>query len=280
MATLQVVADDIAFGEGPRWRDGALYYSDFYRHRVMRLQPDGRQDLICEVPQQPSGLGWDPDGRLLVVSMLDRALLRLEDGRLERHADLSAIATGPCNDMLVDGEGRAYVGNFGFNRHAGESEREAVLALVHADGTVEAAADGLKFPNGTVLTPDGRTLVVAETLGQRLTAFERDTDGRLANRRTWADLPGVRPDGICLDAEGCIWVTDPAGDAVLRVREGGEILERIATGERHSFACMLGGEDRKTLYVITNVASGPAVAEKREGRIESVRVAVPAAGLP
>lgn len=280
MRQLEPLLGDIAFGEGPRWRDGRLYFSDFYRHRVMSVTPEGRAEEIVQVPAQPSGLGWDPDGRLLIVSMLDRRLLRLEGSELVAQADLSGVATGPCNDMLVDETGRAYVGNFGFDRHKGEARRAAALALVGPDGRVEAAAHDLEFPNGTVLTPDGRTLIVAETFGARLTAFRRDGDGRLSERRVWADLPGVRPDGICLDAEGCVWVTDPAGDAVLRVREGGEVIDRVSTGSRHSFACMLGGANRRTLFVITNVGSGPDIASERAGRIETVRVDVPAAGLP
>jgi sugar lactone lactonase YvrE len=212
--------------------------------------------------------------------MLDRRLLRVENGRPRVHADLSAVATGPCNDMVVDARGRAYVGNFGFDRHRGEEPRTACLARVDPDGAVTRAAEDLWFPNGTVITPDGRTLIVGETLAHRLTAFDVAADGTLSNRRVWASLDGVFPDGICLDADGCIWVTDARGPAILRVREGGRVEERVPTGDRHAFACMLGGADRRTLFVCTCTGSGPAMAEKREGRIETVRVAVPGAGLP
>ena len=278
---LTPLLDGLTFTEGPRWHDGRLWFSDFYTQRVLATTPDGKVETIVEVPSRPSGLGWLPDGTLLVVSMLDRRLLRVEDGATRPHADLSAIATAPCNDMVVDGRGRAYVGNFGFDRHRGEPPRAAALARVDPDGTVTRAAENLEFPNGTVITPDGRTLVVAETMGQRLTAFDVAADGALGRRRTWAALDGVFPDGICLDADGAIWVSDARGPHLLRVREGGAIERRISTGPgRHAFACMLGGADRRTLYVCTCTGSGPAMADKRDGRIETVHVDVPGAGLP
>lgn len=278
---LTTLLDGLTFTEGPRWHDGRLWFSDFYTQRVLAATPEGRLDTILEIPERPSGLGWLPDGTLLVVSMLDRRLLRVEGGKPRLHADLASIATGPCNDMAVDARGRAYVGNFGFDRHRGEAPRAAVLARVDPDGTVTRAAEGLEFPNGTVITPDGRTLVVAETMGQRLTAFDVAADGALTRRRVWAALDGVFPDGICLDAEGAIWVSDARGPDLLRVREGGAIERRFPTGPgRHAFACMLGGADRRTLYVCTCTGSGPAVADKRDGRIETVRVDVPGAGLP
>ncbi len=278
---LTTLLDGLTFTEGPRWHDGRLWFSDFYTQRVLAVTPEARLDTILEIPERPSGLGWLPDGTLLVVSMLDRRLLRVEGGKPRLHADLASIATGPCNDMAVDARGRAYVGNFGFDRHRGEAPRAAVLARVDPDGTVTRAAEDLEFPNGTVITPDGRTLVVAETMGQRLTAFDVAADGALTRRRVWAALDGVFPDGVCLDAEGAIWVSDARGPDLLRVREGGAIERRIPTGSgRHAFACMLGGADRRTLYVCTCTGSGPAVADKRDGRIETVRVDVPGAGLP
>ena len=196
-------------------------------------------------------------------------------------ADLSAVATGPCNDMVVDGQGRAYVGNFGYDRHKGEPPRTTCLARVDPDGRVTRAAEDLFFPNGTVITPDGRTLIVGETQGHRLTAFDVAPDGTLSNRRVWAALgEAVFPDGICLDAEGAIWVSDARGLSLLRVREGGEIDGTVSTGNRYAFACMLGGADRRTLFVCTSTGSGPAMADKRDGAIETVRVDVPGAGLP
>lgn len=288
MGELTTLLDDLSFPEGPRWHDGRLWFSDFYRHEIVAVGLDGTRETIVEVPEQPSGLGWLPDGDLLLVSMLDRSVKRWDGAGLTVHADLTNLATGPCNDMVVDDAGRAYVGNFGFDRHAGEAQRNAVLALVQPDGSVSVAADDLAFPNGAVITPGGETLIVGETLANRLTAFDCDTStGALSNRRVWADLGDGHPtgphfpDGICLDAEGAIWVTDPRGPAVLRVHEGGEISERVLTGDgRHSFAAMLGGADGSTLFVLTNTGSGPDAAARRDGRIETVTVAVPGAGRP
>jgi sugar lactone lactonase YvrE len=278
--TLDIIVDGLTFPEGPRWRDGKLWFSDFYSQRVLTVDRDRRVEKIAEVPQRPSGLGFTPDGALLVVSMLDRRLLRLEGGRMSVVADLSAIATGPCNDMVVDAKGRAYVGNFGFDRHQGEPPRTACIARVDPDGRVTRAADDLMFPNGTVITPDGRTLIVGETFGHRLTAFDVAADGALSNRRLWAQLDGCFPDGICLDAEGAIWVADARGNRVIRVFDGGRIERTISTGDRGAFACMLGGADRRTLYICTCTASGPAVADKTDGRIEATRVEQPGTGLP
>lgn len=270
----------LTFPEGPRWRDGKLWFSDFFSHRVYTVDLDGRSETVVEVPQRPSGLGWTPGGNLLIVSMLDRCLMELEGDRLRLVADLSGFATGPCNDMVVDAAGRAYVGNFGYDRHGGEAERSAQLVRVDPDGTASLAADELMFPNGAVITPDGKTMVIAETFANRLTAFDIAGDGALENRRVWAELGEIHPDGICLDAEGAIWAASPWSNQVARVFEGGRIERSISTGERGAFACMLGGDDRRTLFICTNSGSGPAMAEKKEGRIEIVRVEVPGAGLP
>jgi sugar lactone lactonase YvrE len=182
--------------------------------------------------------------------------------------------------MVVDAAGRAYVGNFGYDRHNGEAERTTCIALVGVDGSVVSAADDITFPNGMVITPDGKTLIVGETFAHRLTAFDISTGGMLTNRRVFAETPGCFPDGICLDAEGAVWVTNPQGDSVLRVFEGGRVAEKVNTGERRSFACMLGGADRRTLFILTNTGSGPAMAQKKEGRIETVQVDVPGTGRP
>jgi sugar lactone lactonase YvrE len=280
MKKLEVLLDGLTFPEAPRWRDGKLWFSDFYSLHVMTVGLDGQAHTIVEVPQRPSGLGWTRAGELLVVSMLDRRLLRFDGRKLALYADLSDIATGPCNDMVVDAAGRAYVGNFGYDRHAGEAERMACLARVDPDGRVVRAAEDLVFPNGTVIAPDGRTLIVGETFANRLTAFDVGDDGALAGRRLFAQLPGCFPDGICLDAEGAVWVTNPRGEQVLRVLPGGRIAQSIATPQRGSYACMLGGADRRTLFVLTNTGSGPGMAHKKDGRIECVQVDVPGAGLP
>lgn len=276
---LTVIRDGLSFGEGPRWHDGYLYYSDFYRHVVERIDLHGNVEQVASVPTQPSGLGWLPSGQMLIVSMTNRKLLLQErDGTLREHADLSDIANFHCNDMVVDAIGRAYVGNFGSDRSV-EKFKTATLAIVDPDGSVHAGPDKLAFPNGTVITPDGKTLIIGETMSKRLTAFDVDDDGTLSNRRIWADIDPHWPDGICLDAQAAIWVADPVGKCVVRVAEGGEVLDRIDTG-RPSYACMLGGDDGKRLFVITGEHSGEKAAATRDGAIEYLDVDVPHAGLP
>ena len=275
-----ILLEGLTFPEGPRWHDGRLWFSDFYAHEVIAVDLDGRRETMAEVPGQPSGLGWTPDGRLLVVSMTDRRLLRQDPGGLVEVADLSGLAGYHCNDMVVDGDGGAYVGNFGYNSHDGDDFKLADLIRVEPDGTASVAAAGLAFPNGSVITPDGGTLIVGETRGHILSAWDRAADGSLSNRRVWADLDGGYPDGICLDAEGAVWVSDPRNKETIRVLEGGEVTERISTGDYGSFACMLGGGDRRTLFICTCLQSGPGTAELRSGRIETVQVEVPGAGWP
>ena len=277
---LEPFLEGLSFGEGPRWHEGRLWYSDFYVHQVRRVDESGRAETVVEVPGRPSGLGWRPDGTLLIVSMTDRRLMRFADGTLSVEAELSSLAPAPCNDMVVDGKGRAYVGNFGYDRHAGEAPRTTCLVRVDPDRSVHQAADGLMFPNGTVITPDGKTMIVGETFAHRLTAFDITADGALSNARLWAEIDGCYPDGICLDAEGAIWVSDPFGRRVLRVLEGGRITHSVDLAPRGAYACMLGAADRRTLYVVTNSGSGPAMADKRDGRIETMRVDVPGAGWP
>ncbi len=279
LAAPRTLLDGLRFPEGPRWHDGRLWFSDMHAGRVLAVDLDGKVETIATVPQQPSGLGWLPDGRLLVVSMQDQKLLRLDPDGLVEAADLSGVATHFCNDMVVDARGRAYVGNFGFDLHAGQSPVGTKLALVDPDGRVRVAAEDLLFPNGTVITPDGRTLIVGESFGARLTAFDVAEDGSLSGRREWARMERAVPDGICLDAEGCIWVASPIGGHVLRLREGGEVTHRIEV-EHEAFACMLGGPERRTLFLCTAAESDPAKTGDRRGRIECVEVEVPGAGLP
>jgi sugar lactone lactonase YvrE len=281
MTAPRTLLDGLRFPEGPRWREGRLWFSDMHAGVVLRVGLDGRAETVVAVPHEPSGLGWLPDGRLLVVSMQDRRLLRLDPEGLVPVADLSPFASFHCNDMVVDGRGRAYVGNFGFDIHEKPRPRvrPANLALVHPDGRAELAASDLMFPNGTVITPDGRTLIVGESFGARLTAFDVGPEGRLSNRRIWAQLEKETPDGICLDAEGAVWVASPFSNAVLRVREGGEVAERIAF-DRMAIACMLGGPERRTLFVCTARSVDPAETGAREGRIEWIEVDVPGAGWP
>jgi len=277
---MRTIAEGYSFTEGPRWHEGRLYFSDFYTHRVLAVDGEGRVEVIATVPGQPSGLGWLPDGRMLVVSMLDRKLLRQEgDGRLVEHADLSKIATYHCNDMVVDAQGRAYVGNFGSDIESGNKLVKANLAFVDTDGSVSVAAEDLAFPNGAVITPNGKTLIIGETFGRCLTAFDIADDGGLSNRRIWANLHPHIPDGICLDAEGAIWLADPANNCVVRVAEGGDVLQKIEMGNG-TFACMLGGEDRKTLFVCTAAGSGSKAEERLTAKIEACEVSVPGVGCP
>ena len=279
MALPEVLIDGLRFPEGPRWHHGRLWFSDMHSKRVLAVDLDGRTETIVEVPQDPSGLGWLPDGRLLVVSMRDRKLLRLDPGGLVEVADLSGMAPFHCNDMVVDGMGRAYVGNFGFDLHAGQQQVATGLILVEPDGRAKIAAEDLRFPNGTVITPDGRTLIVGESFGACLTAFDIAEDGTLSGRREWARMERAVPDGICLDAEGAIWVASPVSGCVLRLREGGEVTHRIEV-EKQAFACMLGGPERRTLFICTSATSDPNETKERTGRIEHVEVDVPGAGLP
>jgi sugar lactone lactonase YvrE len=282
MSELRILLDDLVFPEGPRWRDGRLWVSDMHGKEVFAVDLDGRRETILAVPGRPSGLGWLPDGRLLVVSMVDRKVLRIEAGEPVVHADLSTLAPFHCNDMVVDRIGRAYVGNFGFDLDAREAPRATGLILVLPDGRVRVVAEDLLFPNGAVITPDGKTLVVAETFGARLTAFDIEPDGSLANRRLWAEV-GLPPDGICLDAEGCIWVAAPVdAGGFLRVAPGGEVKQRIAA-DRRGYACMLGGPDGRSLFLLEAFSShrDKAIARGRgNGRIRIVEVDVPHAGWP
>lgn len=277
----QLLATGLHFAEGPRWHKGELWFSDMHAQRVMRLASDGSLHTVVAVPQDPSGLGWLPDGQLLIVSMRDRKLLRWNGDTLAEHADLSPLTPYPCNDMVVDAEGRAYVGTFGFDKWAGATPGNAPLICVEPNGQARVVADDLAFPNGMVITPDGSALIVAESYGARLTAFAVQDNGDLSSRKTWAELPqGGVPDGICLDADGCIWSALPRANACIRLREGGEITHRIEL-DQGAFACMLGGPDGDTLYVLTAADSNP---ERRRaeatGRVEAFAAPSPRAGKP
>lgn len=275
-----VLIDGLCFAEGPRWHDGALWISDMHAHQVLRIV-DGRAEAVCEVTHWPSGLGWLPDGDLLVVSMTDRRLLRWDGSRLHPHADLAGLASFHCNDMVVDRAGRAYVGNFGFDLHAQKKPKPAEIVCVEPDGHARVVARDMQFPNGSVITPDGARLIVAESWGARLTAFDLHPDGSLDNRRVWATQPdGALPDGICLDEAGGIWLASPSTNECLRQVEGGEITHRVAVNQG-AFACMLGGEDGRTLYIATADSSDPDDCRKRRsGRIETWRAPYAHAGWP
>jgi sugar lactone lactonase YvrE len=280
MRKLTTLIDGLAFPEGPRWHDSKLYFSDMHALQVIAVDMQGRSSVVCEVTNRPSGLGWLPDGRMLVVSMRDRKLLRLDPGGLNAVADMTPYAPFDCNDMVVDAKGRAYIGNFGFDLHKGEQPRATTLVMVTPEGLARIVAENLEFPNGSVITSDGRTLIVAETMGRRLTAFDIKEDGTLTNRRVYAELGANYADGIGLDAEGAVWVASPLSHEVIRVKPGGEITERLKV-DTDAFACILGGPTGRTLFVATAENSDPEQCrQKRSGRIEITEVEVPHAGLP
>ncbi|MDB5823723.1 MAG: hypothetical protein JWR21_2427 [Herminiimonas sp.] len=275
-----VLLDGLAFPESPRWHGGRLWFSDMFGDEVRTVTMVGAVETVLHVPGQPSGLGWLPDGRMLVVSMHDRRLLRLDRTGLTTAAELGDLAPWHCNDMVVDAVGRAYIGNFGFDDTQKDAVRPTVLIMVTPDGIRRVVADDLLFPNGMAITPDGGTLIVGESYGRRLSAFSIAADGTLSDRRTWAVLKGATADGICLDAEGAVWIASPISAECLRVVEGGEITSRIAV-KTQAIACMLGGPDRRTLFVLTApLARRDKARRLMQGRIEIARVDIPGAGLP
>lgn len=262
---MQKLLDGGAFFEGPRWYDGAWWVSDFYTHRVLKITPEGKAEVVAVVENQPSGLGFLPDGTLLVVSMKDRRILRRHpDGTLTTHADLGAVTGGFANDMVVDSKGRAYVGNFGFDIFGGAKPATTTLVRVDPDGTVSIVADELWCPNGTVITADGKTLIVAESFGARLTAFTIDSAGGLSDRRVWAalgrtpawdSLETIReteyaPDGCAIDAEGHVWVADAFNGRACRIAPGGKIVDEVrAPNGWGLYACALGGPSGRNLLL-------------------------------
>lgn len=278
--TAAVLVDGLRFPEGPRWHGHLLFVSDMHAGRIITVSEHGEVATFAEVPGQPSGIGWDPDGHLMVVSMTDRRVLKFHTDGPQVFADLSGLATFHCNDMVVDAAGGAYVGNFGFDLDGGATPVPTVLIRVAPDGAASVAADDVRFPNGSVITPDGRTLIVGESFGGRLTAWDIAPDGTLSGRRVWAQLDGAVPDGICLDAEGAVWSACPISGRVLRVLEGGEVTDVVSIDRRGAYACMLGGVDRRTLFICTADASDPAETGSMRGAIETVRVDVPGAGRP
>jgi sugar lactone lactonase YvrE len=290
MNKADVLTEGLYFGEGPRWHDGRLWFSDFYAHAVKSVGDDGVLRTELTLDDQPAGLGWLPDGRLLVVSMAEFKLLRQDADGLQVYADLSELSVHLCNDMVVDTAGRAWVGNFGFDLDALIEEKgvEATLSdhpstnlvRVDPDGSVHLASPDMHFPNGMVITPDGNTLIVAETLSMCLTAFDIDADSTLSNRRIWAQVGMRAPDGICLDAQGHVWVANAMGSECVLVAEGGEILRTVETSQP-CYACMLGGDDERTLYMMTAQSSDKTEASSSPaGKIETFRVDVGRAGCP
>ena len=269
----EVLLEGLIFPESPRWHNDKLWFVDMEGHKVMSVDLSGNTETILEIPGRVSGLGWLPDNKLLVVSMDDNTLLRLDPEGVNMVADFNKFGPVLMNDMVVDKKGRAYVGNFGFDYFNNKPFAPTKLILVYPSGDAKVVADNMAFPNGTVITPDDNTLIIAETFSAQLTAFNIMDDGSLTGRRVWANLKSLAPDGICLDAEEGIWLAAPGRKRVVRVLEGGQITH-IVRVENDAYACMLGGPDRKTLFVATSKHTRDA------GRIEFVKVDIPGAGLP
>jgi sugar lactone lactonase YvrE len=277
VSELQTLMTGIAFGESPRWHDDRLWFSDWGAQEIIAVDLEGESEVIVRVPSFPFCIDFLPDGRLLIVSASDRLLLRREpDGPLVTHADLSTLSEHPWNDIVVDARGNAYIGNIGFDFPEAQFA-PGTLALVTPDGSARQVADGVAFPNGIVVTPDNSTLIVAESYANRLTAFDITADSNLSNQREWADLGGGVPDGICLDAEDAVWYGDVPNKRCVRVREGGEVLQTIDL-DRGCFACMLGGPDGKTLFIVAQEWSGMESTADGERTGQLLTAPAPAAG--
>lgn len=273
--------DGFVFLEGPRWFDGHLWVSDLMGKTVYRIAEDGTRTAMASVAQRPSGLGFLPDGTPLIVSMQDRRVYKLLAGELVLHADLSASAHGDLNDMVVDRDGRAYVGNLGFDIFAGEAPGPGKIFLIEPDGSFRVAADGLALPNGAVITPDGRHFVVAESFAGKLTHFDRAANGDLSNARCYAELPERIPDGICLDVDGNIWVAEFGGGQFSLIDTQGEVIAVVDVRPHAAVACQLGGADGRTLYCLVYPGAIPDIAQGIPGgRIDVARVTARAAGSP
>jgi len=272
----KVLLSGLEFPEGPRWRNGKLFFSDAVGRKVITVDETGKSEIIVEMQDFPSGLGFLNDGRMLIVSMQNRCLMRLDPEGLKIHADLSKLTEFNCNDSVTDTEGRTYIGNWGSKTPEPPSDPTCII-MVTQDGKARVVAENLHFPNGCLVTPDGKTFIVGETHGERLTAFDIEPSGDLTNRRIWAEFEGFSPDGICLDEEGAIWVANPSKAEVLRVLEGGEITSTIKVENTNVYACCLGGDDGRTLFLCTNQFF---FGKRSSGRIEFLKVEVPGVEIP
>jgi sugar lactone lactonase YvrE len=278
----QLLMSGIAFGESPRWHKGRLWFADWSAEELIAVDLSGRSEVIARVQSFPFCIDRLPSGELVVVSAARRKLLKLEpDGSFSTYADLKPIADKPWNEIVIDGRANAYVNGGGFDFQAGEPFAPGVIALVTPDGVARQVADGIAFPNGIAVSPDNSTLIVAESYAARLTAFEIAADGSLTDRRVWAELGEAAPDGICIDASGAVWYADVPNKCCVRVREGGQVLDRIEL-DRGCFSCALGGPDRRTLFMVTREWRGldDVGAEQRTGQIVTVNAPEPGAGWP
>lgn len=283
MSELQTLKTGLEIGESPRWHEGRLWFSNWGAQEVIAVDLDGRSEVVVRVPTTiPFSIDWLPDGHLLIVSGPEGILLRREpDGSLVTHADLTGLSDRGWNEIVVDGRGSAYINGAGFDLMAGEPFATGLVAVLTPDGSTREVADGIAFPNGMAVTPDNSTLIVAESYAKRLTAFDIAADGGLSNRRVWADLDDGVPDGICIDAENAVWYADVPNKRCVRVREGGEVLQTIEL-DRGCFACMLGGADRRTLFMMAAKWAGPAnmFDEPGMGQVLTVKAPAPGAGWP
>lgn len=270
---VEILATGVAMGESPRWHENRLWFSDWGAQEILAIDADGEREVVVRVPfSLPFCIDWLPDGRLLVVSGREGRLLRRErDGSLVMHAELRGPAGMGWNEIVVDGRGNAYI-----NGGSG-------IALLTPDGSLRHVADGLAFPNGMAITPDNSVLIIAESYGKKLSAFDIRPDGSLSNRRVWADLGDGVPDGICIDAEGAVWYADVPNKRCVRVLEDGRVLETV-TVDRGCFACMLGGAEKKTLFIISTEWRGMdkmgEVAQARTGQVLTFEAPSPHAGWP
>lgn len=277
-----VIFSDLRFPEGARWHEGQLWFSDMHTGQVFTSDPAGRTlREVVVVDDQPSGLGWLPDGSLLISCMLARKVRRLEaGGTLTTFADVSMHTSSPINDLVTSTDGRTFLGGFGYDLYGGAPQRPGPIFSIGPDGAVTWVETDMTFPNGSVILPGTSTLVVAETWGARLTAFDIDADGSLTHKRVWAELPsGSTPDGICVDAANAIWVSSIATSQFLRVTAGGTVTDTLSVDGRCATDCVLGGADGRTLFLLTSNSWQPAETVVREGRVEAVRVDVPAPGF-
>jgi sugar lactone lactonase YvrE len=263
---MTVLISGLSFPESPRWHDQRLYVCDWAAEQLIAVDLDGHHEVIAHVPSFPFCIDWTPQGQLLINAARQRAVLTLTDeGRLETYADLSHLSKNPPNnEIVVDGRGNAYVDGGGFDMMAGEPPAAGMIALVTPDGAVKQVADGIEFGNGIAVTPDDETLIVAESYAGRLTAFDIAPDGSLSNRRTWADLNGGVPDGICIDVDGAVWYADVPNKRCQRVAEGGDVLDQVDV-DRGCFACMLGGEGGTTLFIVAREWHGAGDISKGNG---------------